>query len=148
MERVGPETPLGKVLDWCAKQGATDLHAQAGRRYSYRVEGRLARIAPETFPAPANEDVLQMLREAFSPAIFQRIDKSRETDLSFLCNRVRYRANFSKQQGTHSNPIRKRNLANPQRSFASGVFSSGGGQGLVMRNQFKSRSLRTAKRLA
>jgi twitching motility protein PilT len=43
-----------------------------------------------------------MLREAFSSSICDRIEKQHEMDLSFLCDRLRYRANFSKQQGAQS----------------------------------------------
>jgi nucleotide-binding universal stress UspA family protein len=69
MERIALDTSLGKLLGWCAKQHATDIHAQAARRYSYRVDGRLLRIAPETFPVPGNDDIHQMLRQSFSAAI-------------------------------------------------------------------------------
>lgn len=103
---MAQDTSLGKLLDWCAAQNATDLHAQAARRYSYRVDGRLLRIPPETFPIPANGDINQMLQLAFSSSIFERIEKRHEMDLSFLCGRVRYRANFSKQQGLQSFSLR------------------------------------------
>jgi twitching motility protein PilT len=102
MERFAPTTSLGKLLGWCAKQHATDIHAQADRRYAYRVDGKLLRIAPEQFPAPTNEEIMRVLREAFSISIFERIEKQHEMDLSFLCEKVRYRANFSKQQGMQS----------------------------------------------
>ena len=102
MERIAQESSLGKLLGWCAKQKATDLHAQAARRYAYRVDGKLLRIAPETFREPSNDDINQMVRQAFSDSIFERIEKQHEMDLSFLCGQVRYRANFSKQQGTQS----------------------------------------------
>jgi twitching motility protein PilT len=102
MERVTPTTSLGKLLEWCTNQHATDLHAQANRRYAYRVEGRLLRIAPEQFPVPTNEEIMKLLRAAFSCSMVERIEKQHETDLSFVCGQVRYRANFSKQQGTQS----------------------------------------------
>ncbi len=88
------------------KQGATDLHGQADRRYSFRVDGRLRRIPPEEFPAPTNDDIVNLLREAFSKSISDRIEQQLEMDLSFLCDRLRYRANFSKQQGTQSFSLR------------------------------------------
>jgi twitching motility protein PilT len=102
MERIALTSSLGKLLDWCKKQGATDLHAQADRRYSFRVDGKLQRIPPEQFAAPTNDDIVKMLREAFSSSICDRIEKQHEMDLSFLCDRLRYRANFSKQQGAQS----------------------------------------------
>lgn len=84
------------------KQAATDLHAQADRRYSFRVDGKLQRIPLGQFAAPTNDDIVKMLREAFSSSICDRIEKQHEMDLSFLCDRSRYRANFSKQQGAQS----------------------------------------------
>ncbi len=102
MERIASDTSLGKLLDWCGKQQATDLHAQAARRYSYRVDGKLLRVPPAAFPVPGSDEINLMLRLAFSASIYERIQKHHEMDLSFLCGQVRYRANFSKQQGTQS----------------------------------------------
>ncbi len=106
MERIANTTQLGQLLDWCREQGATDLHAQADRRYSIRLEGKLRRIPPEQFPPPTNDVILKMLREAFSPIISDRIEGQHELDLSFYCGTSRYRANFSKQQGTQSFSMR------------------------------------------
>ncbi|MGO8701968.1 MAG: type IV pilus twitching motility protein PilT [Limisphaerales bacterium] len=102
MENINPTTQLGKLLDWCSRQKATDLHAQADRRYSIRVDGRLQRIDPGQFPAPSNNDIVKMVREAFSSSIDERIERQHEMDFSFLCGSMRYRANFSKQQGKQS----------------------------------------------
>ncbi len=102
MERIAPSSSLGKLLDWCRQQAATDLHAQADRRYAFRRDGKLQRIPPEQFAVPTNDDIVKMLREAFSSSICDRIEKQHEMDLSFLCDRLRYRANFSKQQGAQS----------------------------------------------
>ena len=57
------------------KQGATDLHAQADRRCSFRVDGKLRRIPPEQFAVPTNDGIVEMLREAFSRSIHDRIEK-------------------------------------------------------------------------
>ena len=102
MERISPDNSLGKLLGWCATRHATDLHAQATHRYAYRVDGKLLRIPPETFPAPSNDDILHMLKEAFSMSTYDHIEKQREMDLSFFWGKTRYRANFSKQQGVQS----------------------------------------------
>jgi twitching motility protein PilT len=102
MERIPLENSLGKLLAWCANQGATDIHGQAGRRYAYRVEGKLSRVPPETLPPPDNDALRQVLKEAFSTAAFNQIEKRHEMDLSFLWGKLRYRANFSKQQGMQS----------------------------------------------
>ena len=96
MERVDPTTELGKILVWSSQQKATDLHTQADRRYSIRLDGRLQWIAPEQFPVPSNEDVMRMLGQAFSNSVYERIEQAHEMDLSFLYAQVRYRANFSK----------------------------------------------------
>jgi twitching motility protein PilT len=102
MERIAQTTSLGRILEWCREQAATDLHAQADRRYSFRVDGQLQRIPPAQFPPATNDDIVRMLREAFSSSICDRIEKQHEMDLSFLCGPLRYRANFSKQQGAQS----------------------------------------------
>src|ERR1044071_2340420 len=102
MERVELTTSFGQILNWCAIQNASDLHAQADRRYAYRVDGKLNRVPVEQFKAPSSDDIRDLIREAFATSIFERIDKVHETDLSFLCGRIRYRANFNKQQGTQS----------------------------------------------
>ncbi|MCC6234462.1 MAG: Flp pilus assembly complex ATPase component TadA, partial [Verrucomicrobiales bacterium] len=102
MERIYPTSSLGRLLEWCRLQAATDLHAQADRRYAFRVDGKLQRIPPSQFPVPNHDELMAMLREAFSRAIIGRIERQHEMDLSFLCDRLRYRANFSKQQGVQS----------------------------------------------
>jgi Tfp pilus assembly pilus retraction ATPase PilT len=58
MERIAPDTLLGRVLEWCSTKQATDLHAQADHAYTYRVEGELRRIPPEQFPAPTNDAIV------------------------------------------------------------------------------------------
>src|ERR1043165_1284493 len=98
MERVEVTTSLGRLLQWCSAKQATDVHAQADRRFAFRVDGKLLRIAPEEFPIPGTDDVHAMLRQAFSASIADRIEKMHEMDLSFLCEKTRYRANFNKQQ--------------------------------------------------
>ena len=85
MEQVAPDTAIGKLLAWCAKQQATDIHAQAAHRYAYRVDGKLLRITPEDFPVPSHQDILKMLQESLSGSVAERIEKQHETDLSFLC---------------------------------------------------------------
>ena len=102
MEQVLPDGKLGDLLDWCQEQGASDLHAQADRPFGIRVHGRLARVPVESFPAPSEPELLELLREAFSPATFVRIQAGREVDLSFYHGDRRYRANFSKQRGRQS----------------------------------------------
>lgn len=106
MERVSLTTTLGTLLEWCMARGTTDVHAQADRRYAFRVDGKLLRIPPEQFPPPSNDAIAAILREAFSGSIYERIEKEREMDLSFLCGTQRYRANFSKQQGAQSFSLR------------------------------------------
>jgi hypothetical protein len=45
---------------------STDLHTQADRRYSIRLDGKLERIAPDQFPVPNNDQIVKMLRQAYS----------------------------------------------------------------------------------
>jgi len=47
-------------------------------------------------------EIISLLRGAFSSSICECIEKQHEVDLSFLCEKVRYRANFNKQQGTQA----------------------------------------------
>src|SRR2546422_6805988 len=98
MERVAITTSLGKLLDWCTQQHATDLHAQADHSFAYRVDGKLQRIPHDQFPAPTNEEIMRILGQAFTSSIFQRIEKQHEMDLSFVCEKVRYRANFRSEE--------------------------------------------------
>ncbi len=102
MERVRPETALGRLLEWCQQQAASDLHGQSGRPYTVRVHGVLARIPEALFPPPTEEQMDQQLAENFSPDARERIRRACEADLSFYCRDLRYRANFSKQQGRQS----------------------------------------------
>ena len=73
MERVEVTTYLARLLLWCADKGATDLHAQADRRYAFRVDGKLLRIGPEEFPIPNTGDIQGMLRDAFSASMPPKI---------------------------------------------------------------------------
>lgn len=102
METVQPDTALGRLLDWCQQQSASDLHAQADRPYCIRVHGRLSRVPEKLFPAPSSPKLTQMLRENFSAPAIERIEQQCEIDLSFYSAGNRYRANFSKQKGKQS----------------------------------------------
>lgn len=103
MEIIQSNTVLSRILDWCRQQDATDLHAQAGLPYAIRVHGKLSWVPTELFPPPTDQDIYAMLRENFSPEVFERIKTQREVDLSFYFGTTnRYRANFSKQKGQQS----------------------------------------------
>src|SRR3989442_13281751 len=102
MERVAITPSLGKLLDWCTQQPATDLHAQADHRFAYRVDGKLQRIPQDQFPAPTNEEIMRILGQAFSSSVFQCIETQHEMHVSFVCEKARYHANFNKQQWTQS----------------------------------------------
>ncbi len=102
MEYVRQGTMLGRILDWCEQQEASDLHAQENGAYFIRVHGKLRPIPNEAFPAPSNEQIHNCLAENFSPPICKRIATEFETDLSFYHGTLRYRANFSKQKGLQS----------------------------------------------
>ena len=102
MEHIRQGTALGRLLDWCREQNATDLHGQADKPYSIRVHGRLSWVSIEHFTPPTNEEIQGLLRENFSPPAWARIDGQCEADLSFYFGNHRYRANFSKQKGQQS----------------------------------------------
>jgi twitching motility protein PilT len=102
MERVLHNTSLGRILDWIEQLGASDLHAQADRPYRVRVHGCLEPVPTNLFPAPSHEQIIGFLRESFSPETCNRIEFNFEADLSFFHGELRYRANFSKQQGRQS----------------------------------------------
>src|SRR6266498_2840731 len=106
MEHVQPGTALNRILDWCRKQEATDLHGQAEKPYSIRVHGRLSWVSVDLFAPPTNEEIVELLRENFSSAVCARIEGQNEVDLSFYYGDRRFRANFSKQQGRQSFSIR------------------------------------------
>lgn len=102
MEYVQPNSSLGQLLDWCQQQSTTDLHAQSDKPYHIRSHGTLTRVSTQLFPAPSQEQLMRMLRENFSAAAVERIERALQLDLSFYCAGLRYRANFSKQKGQQS----------------------------------------------
>ncbi len=102
MEKIGEQTFLSRLLDWCADQEASDLHVQANRPYTVRVHGELRRVSLDLFPPLTEADWFEELKKNFTPGLCERIRGSREVDLSFYSANRRYRANFSKQQGTQS----------------------------------------------
>jgi twitching motility protein PilT len=102
MEHIRQGTALGRLLDWCREQDATDLHGQADKPYSIRVHGRLSWVPIELFTPPTNEEIQELLRENFTAPAWGRIDGQCEADLSFYFGNHRYRANFSKQKGQQS----------------------------------------------
>lgn len=102
MERVNGTTMLGRMLAWCEEREASDLHGQAESLFHIRVHGRLTCVSPEAFPVPSVEGMAALLREAFSPGAFERVERQFEADLSFYHGTERYRANFSKQKGLQS----------------------------------------------
>jgi twitching motility protein PilT len=102
METVNGAARLGRILDWCRDQGASDLHARVERPYSIRVHGRLSWVPEAVFPAPSPGELEEMLRDGFTEATCERIARQCEVDLSFYHGTQRYRANFSKQRGRQS----------------------------------------------
>jgi twitching motility protein PilT len=102
MERVLPNSVVGRLLDWCQEQEATDLHGQAERPYIMRVHGKLSQVPVELFPPPSELEMSIHFSENFAPAMCARITSEHEVDMSFYFGRTRYRANFSKQKGVQS----------------------------------------------
>ncbi len=102
MQRVQINTSLGRLLDWCQEQEATDLHCQTERPYHVRIHGEISPAPIEIFPPPSQKEIYRHLRENFTPFACERIESECEVDLSFYFETQRYRANFSKQQGEQS----------------------------------------------
>jgi twitching motility protein PilT len=102
METVHAKTDLGRLLDWCEQESATDLHGRSDHPYTIRVHGKLHPVSTELFPAPSLNEMLRMLGESLSLSAMARIQAQFEVDLSFHCGGRRYRANFSKQRGGQS----------------------------------------------
>jgi twitching motility protein PilT len=95
-------TRLGQMLAWCESQKAADLHAQAERPYTIRVDGKLIRLGANEFPPMTQEELYAAFAENFTADAVDAIRRRREHDLSFYHGANRYRANFSKQKGTQS----------------------------------------------
>jgi len=102
MERVEPNTKLGRIIEWSKAREATDLHGQAGKPFTIRVQGELHRVPTDNFAPPSELDILDWFRESFSSATCDRIESATELDLSFYYSDLRFRANFSKQKGQQS----------------------------------------------
>jgi twitching motility protein PilT len=102
VQRVSPDSFLGRLLTWCRRQEASDLHGQADRPFFIRCHGRLSEAPTHQFPVPSHRDLLRMLRETFTPTVCERVETDLEVDVSFYHEADRYRANFSKQQGQQS----------------------------------------------
>ena len=102
MQRIQQGTRLGQILAWCESQNAGDLHIQADRPYTIRVDGRLKRLDPNEFPPMTQEEIYAALTENLTADAVDAVRRRREHDLSFYHGANRYRANFSKQKGTQS----------------------------------------------
>jgi len=107
MESVGLETRLGRLLSWCQDQEASDLHARAGKPFTFRVHGRLQLVPDHVAPVPSEDTLDSILREALSTNACSKIHRQFEVDLSFYCGPVRYRANFARQMGRQSFSMRR-----------------------------------------
>jgi len=97
---------LDQILAWCESQNAADLHIQADRPYTIRVDGKLIRLDPNEFPPFTQEELYAALTENFTADAVDAIRRRREHDLSFYHGSNRYRANFSKQKGAQSMSFR------------------------------------------
>lgn len=102
MEHVKSGSPLQKVLQWIQDQGASDLHLQDGKPARYRIEGRLKAVPPDLIPFSDEGQIRQLLKSDLSPACLADIERRFEMDLSMQMGEIRWRVNFSKQQGRQS----------------------------------------------
>jgi twitching motility protein PilT len=102
MEFVPSTKPLGQLLAWAQKRGASDIHGRAGHPFIVRIEGQLMTVPREDFAAPDDVTLTSWFMDVFTPALQGRILREREADASFYFGETRYRANFSKQRGRQS----------------------------------------------
>lgn len=90
------------MLQWVHLVGASDLHIQEGKPARYRVNGEL-KIAPASeVPLMTAAEIHAMLADNIAPQTCARIAQSFEVDLSLQMGELRWRSNFSKQQGRQS----------------------------------------------
>lgn len=102
MQSIQPGSRLGQILAWCESQRAADLHAQADRPYTIRIDGNLRWVDAKEFPPMTQEELYSSFAENFTAEAVDAIRRRREHDLSFYHGSNRYRANFSKQKGGQS----------------------------------------------
>lgn len=102
METITPGSRLHQALERIRDAGASDLHLQDGKPPRYRVDGHLRLFAGEDIPSAGLEDLGVALREGFPAAVCERIEQSRQMDLSVQMGETRWRVNCSKQQGRQS----------------------------------------------
>ena len=107
METLTTESKFSQLLCWCEENAVSDLHLQSNATPRIRHEGRLKKLDPQLCPGLDEPGLFQLLKEGFSTTIFQALQTQNELDLSFLHRQTRYRANFSKQQGTQSCSFRR-----------------------------------------
>ncbi|MCS1407259.1 MAG: Twitching mobility protein [Verrucomicrobia subdivision 3 bacterium] len=107
MEIVPTKSSLSQLLCWCEEQEASDLHIQTNAAPRIRREGQLIKINPHICPELDTKRLHQLLRDGFPKAIFQKVTREKEVDLSFQHRNTRYRANFSKQQSSQSCSFRR-----------------------------------------
>lgn len=106
MERIPDSSHLGRLLDWCAGRGASDLHLRAGYEARVRVHGRLEKVPEEVCPPLDDVRMMAWLLDAFSPALNARLVERLEHDTAFQHRDLRYRVNFSRQRGHLSCSLR------------------------------------------
>ena len=107
METLTTESKFSQLLCWCEENEVSDLHLQSHATPRARHEGRLIKLDPQLCPNLDEAGLFELLKKGFSPQVFHSLQSQKELDLSFLHRNTRYRANFSKQQGTQSCSFRR-----------------------------------------
>lgn len=102
MQTIQKGARFGKILAWCEERGASDLHVQAGKAFTVRIDGELHRLSAAEFRPMSQEEMYHALGESFDAEIIMAIRRRNEFDVSFYHGPNRYRANFSKQKGEQS----------------------------------------------
>jgi len=106
MEHVSPNTRLGLILTFCETLKVSDLHVQPFKPLRVRLNGELRKLHTDDFPILSDTEVQQMIHECFSEQVRQKIFARNEFGVSFFHKSIRYRANFSRQQGSYSASFR------------------------------------------
>jgi twitching motility protein PilT len=95
---------LDKLLEYAARQGASDILLIAGAPVALRLGGALS---PSNGPPLEAEDTRSMLLPLLTPAQIQELTRNRSVDLCFERVGVgRFRANLHYQRGTLAGSLR------------------------------------------
>ena len=106
MENVRTGSMLDRLLDWAERQNASDVHGQADKPFTVRVNGQMVKVPVDLFPIRDGDGMKELLQQGLSAKAYERIEREREYDMSFYWGHLRFRGNFSKQMGQQTFALR------------------------------------------